>query len=179
MALVLLGGCAAEEGAPASAPSTTVTQPSRPSAPAVMSPIDLSAYNACDLIGRADAGIVGYDADVHMGLGDDECHYSSDSGGVGGMVITVYRDASPLVSAYKRDAETYEKFTPWDFHGYPGVVEAETIKGGVCVVIIGTADDQGVMALKYPNQGHDPEKSDVTCLLLTLLGERIVENLGL
>jgi hypothetical protein len=92
-------------------------------------------------------------------------------------LITVYRDASPLVSAYEQDAETYEKFEPWYFHGYPGVVEAETIEDGVCIVIIGTADDQGVMVLKYPDKGHDPNTIDAACGLLTLLGERVVENL--
>ncbi|MFC4857295.1 DUF3558 family protein [Actinophytocola glycyrrhizae] len=179
MALVLLAGCAAEEGAPPSAPSMTTTQSSSgPSAPEVAHPIDLSEYDACDLVGPADVGIVGYDSDVQMGLGDDECFYMPNSGGSGGMVLTVYREASPLVSAYERDAETYEKFEPWDFHGYPGVVEAETIESGVCIVIVGTADDQGVMVLKYPDVGRDPEMIDAACGLLTLLGERIVENLG-
>lgn len=160
------------------APPTTTTQSSPPSAPAVGKPIDLSKYDACDLIRPADVGIVGYDADVQRGLGDDECHYMPDSDGAGGMVITVYRDASPLASAYERDAETYEKFEPWDFHGYPGVVEAETIESGVCIVIIGTADDQGVMVRKYPDKGHDPRTINAACGLLTLLGERLIENLG-
>lgn len=161
-ALVLLSGCAAEEGhpAPAPAPSTTSAHPARPSAPPVTEPIDLSRFGVCDLIGPADVGIVGYDPDVQMALVDDECHYIPNMGGTGGMVITVYRDVSPLVSAYEQDAPTYEKFKPWDFRGYPGVVEAETIDGGVCIVVIGMADDQGVMVLKYPDVGHDPEDID-------------------
>ncbi|MFC4856927.1 hypothetical protein [Actinophytocola glycyrrhizae] len=51
-------------------------------------------------------------------------------------------------------------------------------RDGVCIVIIGTADDQGVMVLKYPDKGHDPKTIDAACGLLTLLGERVVENLG-
>jgi hypothetical protein len=94
------------------------------------------------------------------------------------MAVTVYRDVSPSVSAYERDAPTYEKFEPREFLGYPGVIEVETIEGGVCIVIVGMADDQGVMLLKYPDLGRDPATLDVACGLLTLLGERMMENLG-
>jgi len=176
--LVLLGGCAAEEGAPSSMPLTSTSQSAGPSVPAVVHPIDLAKYGACDLIGLADVGIVGYDTDVQMGLNGDECTYYYNTGRSGAMTVTVYRDVSPLVSAYERDAQTYEKFEPRDFLGYPGVVEVETVEGRVCIVIVGTADDQGVMLLKYPDQGKDPATIDAACGLLTLLGERMMENLG-
>jgi hypothetical protein len=94
------------------------------------------------------------------------------------MTVTVYRDASPLVSAYERDAKTYEKFEPHRFLGYPGVVEVETVEDGVCVVIVGTAVDQGVMLVKNPDRGWDPATLDTACGLLTLLGERMMSNLG-
>jgi hypothetical protein len=178
LALVLLGGCAAEEGAPASIRSTSTSQSAGPSVPAVVAPIDLAEYGACDLIGPADVGIVGYDTDVKMALGGDECLYDTGDRRLGAMTVTVYRDVSPLVSAYERDAPTYEKFEPREFLGYPGVVEVETIEGGVCIVIVGMADDQGVMLLKYPDLGRKSATLDAACGLLTLLGERMMENLG-
>lgn len=177
LALVMLGGCAVEEGAPTSKSSTSTPQSTEPSVPAVVDPIDLAGYDPCDLIGPADVGIVGYGTDVQMTQGSDECNYYN-GGRSGSMTITLYRDASPLVSAYERDARTYEKFEPRKFHGYPGVVEVETIEGGVCVVIVGMADDQGVMLLKYPDMGRDPATLDTACSLLALLGDRMMENLG-
>lgn len=92
-------------------------------------------------------------------------------------MLKLYFDRSPLAVAYERDADRYELFEPFEALGYPAVVEAETAADGVCVVIIGTADDQGLMLVKYPDKGYQPSDMRGACGLLRLVGEGAVETM--
>lgn len=145
--------------------------------PAVANPLDLAGYDPCDLLALGDLGVIGYGQEADATALTDECQYTDDVR-AGALMVKLFLEESPLSAAYERNAASCEKFEPREILNYPAVVEAEKVADGTCVVRIGTADDQGVVLVKYPDQGADPADHDAACGLLTLLSETVLHNLG-
>lgn len=153
-----------------------VTSSVKPAVPRVTHALDLGLYRdtPCALVNDAYLGAVGMSAN-HTGTSfTDECFWEEPGTGNGGLLLRLYFDRSPLAVAYELHADRYELFEPFEVLGYPAVVEAETAADGVCVVIIGTADDQGLMLVKYPDRGYEPGDMRGVCGLLQIVGEGAV-----
>jgi len=171
----LVAGCAAREG-----PAPTVrTTSSSATVPPVPRPLNLAAHreDPC-LVAFSDLGAAGFGGEYREIVTTDKCFYEAAEGGGGGLALSLFVDSSPLAAAYKRDADHYELFEPRDLVGYPAVVEAEKIVGGTCAVVVGTADDQGLILLKYPDKGADPGGLTAVCDKVRALAELALRRLG-
>ena len=177
LVVVALGaGCSVARENPAPVVTGPVTSSVKPSVPQVMRALDLDLYRdrPCALVSDAYLGAVGMSANHKGTSSTDECFWEEPGTGNGGLMLRLYFDRSPLAVAYERDADRYELFETFEVLGYPAVAEAETAADGVCVVIIGTADDQGLMLVKYPDKGYEPGDMRGVCGLLQLVGEGAV-----
>jgi Protein of unknown function (DUF3558) len=156
-------------------PAPPVTSSVKPSVPRVARALDLGLYRdrPCALVNDAYLGAVGMSANHTDTSFTDSCFWEEPGTGNGGLMLRLYFDRSPLAVAYEH-ADRYELFEPFEVLGYPAVVEAETAADGVCVVIVGTADDQGLMLVKYPDKGFEPGDMRGNCGLLQIVGEGAV-----
>jgi hypothetical protein len=177
LVVVVLGaaGCSVARENPAPVVTRPATSSVKSSVPRVVRPLDLDLYRdkPCALVSDAYLGAVGLSANYKGTSSADECFWEEPGTGSGGLMLRLYFDRSPLALAYEH-ADRYELFEPFEVRGYPAVVEAETAADGVCVVVIGTADDQGLMLVKYPDKGYEPGDMRGACGLVQIVADGAV-----